>query len=271
MGKLSGETVLITGGARGLGRAYALHLAGLGANVGIIDIDLKSYEEFEAEKALQTADTVMDEVRALGVRSFGVEADVSDYEQVSKAVSEITGELGDISVLICNAGGGLGRPLESRASTMDLAQYRKVIDRNLHGTVYTVTAVAPVMKKNKKGKIITVSSHAGQAAFNNGTYAHYAIAKAGILHYTRLLAHDLGGYNINVNCISPGFISTGRLEQRYEEGRERYLSALALKRFGTPEDCAKAVEFLATDMSDYVTGTVVEVTGGTLNKVTMID
>lgn len=270
MGKLTGETVLITGAARGLGRAYALHLAGLGANVGIIDINLKSYEEFAAEKALQTAETVMDEIRMLGVKSAGAVADVSDKAQVDAAVRQIVAELGDISVLVCNAGGGTGPLNANRASEMDLDQYELVMGRNLNGTIYAVNAVAPMMKKNSRGKIVTVTSHAGQLAISAGAYTHYSIAKAAIIQYTKQLAQDLGEYGITVNCVSPGFIATGRLAEGFKAaGEEKFLNILALKRFGTAEDCAKAVEFLATDLSDYVTGTVVEVTGGSVGRLSL--
>lgn len=270
MGKLSGKNVLITGAARGLGRSYALHLAGLGANVGIIDINLKSYEDFEAEKELLTAETVMDEVRALGVKSAGAVADVSDFEQVQRACDAIVAELGPIDILVCNAGGGTGAMTANAASEIDLEQYHIVMERNMSGTIHTVKAIAPSMKERKTGKIITVTSHVGQAATSSGTYSHYSIAKAGILHYTRLLAQELGPYNITVNAISPGFIATGRMAQGFKAaGEEKFLDALALKRFGTPEECAKVVEFLATDLSDYVTGTCVEVTGGSVGRLTL--
>jgi 3-oxoacyl-[acyl-carrier protein] reductase len=127
-----------------------------------------------------------------------------------------------------------------------------------------------MMKEKRRGKIVTVTSHTGQVAASGGAYAHYGVAKAGILHYTKLLAQDLGEYNINVNCISPGFIATGRMAQGFKTaGEEKFLEALALKRFGTPEDCANVVEFLTTDLSDYVTGTIVEVTGGSVDRLTL--
>ncbi len=270
MGKLDGKVVLITGAARGLGRSYALHLAGLGADIGIIDINLKSYEDFETEAALLTADTVMDEVRALGVRSAGAVADVSDAAQVEAAVQEIVNALGPIDALVCNAGGGTGAMTANLASEMDLEQYHIVMERNLSGTIHTVRAVAPMMKERRCGKIVTVTSHVGQAAVSSGSYAHYSVAKAGILHYNKLLAQELGPYNITVNAISPGFIATGRMAQGFKAvGEDKFLDALALKRFGTPEECAKVVEFLVTDLSDYVTGTCVEVTGGSVGRLTL--
>ena len=268
MGKLTGQTALITGGARGLGRAYALHLAKLGANVGVIDISLRSYQEFQAEADQLTADTVVDELEVLGVKAAGAEADISNEEQVFAAVKKISDELGDISILVTNAGGGMGPLTEGKASEMDLDIFRKVVERNYYGTVYTVNAVAPMMKKNRAGKIVTVASVGGQMANYDGTYAHYSSSKAAVIHYTRLLANELGSYGINANCLAPGYISTARLKTGFDQmGPEKVLQNVSLGRFGTVEDCAKGLEFLVTDMSDYVTGTVLEVNGGTNNKV----
>lgn len=267
MGKLDGINILVTGAARGLGRSYALHLAKLGANIGIIDINLKSYEDFDAEKVLLTAETVMDEVQALGVKSVGAVADISKTEQVREAVDQVIAELGPLDVVVCNAGGGSGSLLDNRASELDMEQYRIVLERNLTGTINTVLAVAPGMKERKSGKIITVTSHAGMAATPTGSYCHYSIAKAAILHYTKLLAQDMGEYNVTVNAIAPGYIATGRMAAGFKAaGEEHFLDGLAMGRFGTPEECAKVIEFLATDLSDYVTGACIEVTGGTLNR-----
>lgn len=268
MGKLSGQTALITGAARGLGRTYALHLAKLGANIGVIDISLRSFQEFQAEADQLTAATVVEEIQALGVKAVGAEADIANREQVFAAVKKISGELGEVSILICNAGGGLGPLTEGKASQMDLDIYQQVVARNMHGTVYTVTAVAPMMKKNQAGKIVTVASVGGQMASFDGTYAHYSMSKAAIIHYTRLLAHELGPYGINVNCIAPGYIGTARLKKGFAAtGEDKFLRNVSLQRFGTPEDCAYGIEFLTTNMSDYVTGHVLEVNGGTNNKV----
>ncbi|HHX36429.1 MAG TPA: SDR family oxidoreductase [Clostridiaceae bacterium] len=270
MSKLAGKVALVTGAARGLGRAYALRLASLGADVGVIDINLKSYEEYKPEADLLTAETVIDEIRNLGVKSVGEEADVSNYEQVLAAVNKIQAKLGNFDILVCNVGGGSGSLNGNLASDMDLDQYHTVLERNLTGTVHTVKAVVPYMKKQDKGKIITVTSHVGQVAFSTGSYAHYASAKAAILHYTKYLAQELGAYNIHVNAISPGFIATARLVEGYKAtGEEAYLNSMAIKRFGTPEECANVVEFLATDLSDYVTGNCVEVTGGTVSRLTV--
>lgn len=146
---------------------------------------------------------------------------------------------------------------------MNLTMLHQVIGRNLYGTVNTVTAVAPMMKKKRYGKIVTVASQAGIQATPDGSYAHYGSAKAGIIMYTKYLAQELGSYGITVNCIAPGYIGTGRLMEDFKKiGIENITKNIALKRIGTPEDCSRVIEFLTTDLSDYVTGTVLDVGGG---------
>jgi 3-oxoacyl-[acyl-carrier protein] reductase len=268
MGKLTGQVALVTGAARGLGRDYALHLASLGAAVGVIDINFHSFEDFKGEAELLTADNVIDELRAMGVPACGATADITDREQVFAAVQKIADELGDISIVITNAGGGMGPPDGNKASSLDWDMYHTVINRNLHGTVYTVNAVVPMMKKNRHGKIVTVASVGGLVTNSDGSYSHYAMAKAAVIHYTHYLAAELGEYNINANCIARGYMATGRLKEQYHQaGEETFLSRSSIKRFGTPEDCSKAVEFLVTDQSDFITGHVLEVSGGVSGRI----
>lgn len=268
MGKLTGKVALVTGAARGLGRDYALHLASLGADVGVIDINFESFKDYEGEARLLTADNVIEELKAKGVRAAGATADITDRVQVFAAVEEIAAELGDISIAVTNAGGGMGPADGNKASSLDWDMYHAVIDRNLHGTVYTVNAVAPMMKKNRYGKIVTIASVGGIVTNSDGSYAHYAMAKAAVIHYTHYLAAELGQYNINANCLAPGYMATGRLIKQYQEaGEETFLSRSSIKRFGTPEDCSKALEFLVTDQSDFVTGQVLEVSGGVSGRV----
>jgi 3-oxoacyl-[acyl-carrier protein] reductase len=118
------------------------------------------------------------------------------------------------------------------------------------------------MKEQKRGKIITVSSHAGQVAVLGGGYAHYGANKAAIAHYTRYLAQELGRYGVNVNCISPGMIGTARVLKLVEGSDDGLMKEIALRRYGTPEDCANVIEFLSTDLSRYVTGAVIPIDGG---------
>jgi 3-oxoacyl-[acyl-carrier protein] reductase len=260
---LEGRCALVTGAGRGLGRAYALQLAAMGADVAVLDIDSRSYRDFAGEEAQMTAGSTADEVEALGRRSIEVEADVADAAAVQAAVDRIESEWGRLDVVVCNAGGGIGSPAESKASTMDLEQFDAVLRRNLYGTVHTCTAVAPIMKAQGSGKIITVSSQAGRRASGDGGYAHYGTAKAAIIMYTKYLAQDLGPHGITANCIAPGFIGTGRLMPLFESvGTERLTRSVAVRRIGTPEDCARVVGFLASPDSDYLTGAIIPIDGG---------
>ena len=266
MGKLDGKVAIVTGAARGLGRAYACRLAGLGARIAVADLNLHSYEEFEAEARDMTGETTVAEIQADGGEALGIELDVTDRDSVETMVAEVVAKWGRVDVLVANAGGGRGRPMDTKASGLDPALLQLVVAMNLFGTVYSCNAVAPVMKEQRSGKIITVSSVAGTAPSADGGYAHYGAAKAAIAHYTRYLAQDLGPYGITANCIAPGVIATGRIMQTVIPGssqsnRDRS-ELVALRRLGTVEDCAKVVEFLATDLSDYVTGAVIPIDGG---------
>jgi 3-oxoacyl-[acyl-carrier protein] reductase len=266
MGKLDGKVAIVTGAARGLGRAYAKRLAGLGAKVAVTDLNLRSYEEFEAEARDMTGDSTVAEIEAMGGTALGIEVDVTDHAAVAGMVARVAEKWGRVDVLVANAGGGRGRPMDTKASNLDPALLRVVVETNLFGTVYTVNAVAPVMKEQRYGKIITVSSVAATGPSVDGGYAHYGAAKAAIAHYTRYLAQDLGPFGITANCIAPGVIATGRIMATVIPGsvqsnRDRS-ELVALRRLGTVEDCAKVVEFLATDLSDYVTGAVIPIDGG---------
>jgi 3-oxoacyl-[acyl-carrier protein] reductase len=211
MSKLDGKVAIVTGAARGLGRAYAKRLAGLGAKLAVADINLRSYEEFEAEAKDMTADSTVAEIESSGGTAIGVEVDVTDHEQVEAMVARVVEKWGQVDVLVANAGGGRGRPVDTKASNLDPTLLQLVTAMNLFGTVYTCNAVAPVMKRQRSGKIITVSSVAGTGPSFDGGYAHYGAAKAAIAHYTRYLTQDLGPFGITANCIAPGVIATGRI------------------------------------------------------------
>lgn len=262
---LLGKTALVTGAGRGLGRAYALHLARLGADIAVLDADLRSYAAFAGESLAMTAETTVDEVKALGRRAFGYEADVSFVPAVDEAISAAARDLGTIDIAVCNAGGGVGTPEETRASEVSDEHFDAVVKRNLYGTVNTCRPVAAIMKAQRSGRIVTVSSQAGRRGSRDGGYAHYGAAKAGIVMYTRYLAQELGPYGITVNCIAPGFIATGRLAEQFERaGVEKIERSIALRRIGTPEDCARVVEFLVGDLGGYVTGALIPVDGGSV-------
>jgi 3-oxoacyl-[acyl-carrier protein] reductase len=263
--KLKGQTALVTGAARGIGRSYALRLARLGADVAVLDVDLQSYRQFEREQEDMTADSTVAEIGGLGRRGIGLTADVSDPAAVTAAVNTLVADWDRIDILVCNAGGGTGRPAETRASEVSAELFDLVVQRNLYGTVNTCRAVVPHMKRHEYGRIVTVSSQAGRRGSSTGGYAHYGTAKAGIQMYTRYLAQELGPFGITVNCVAPGFIATGRLLPMFEaQGVDRVLEQIPLRRLGTPDDCARVVEFLVTDLGGYVTGAVIPVDGGSV-------
>jgi NAD(P)-dependent dehydrogenase (short-subunit alcohol dehydrogenase family) len=260
--KLAGRVALVTGAGRGLGRAYALHLARLGADVVVNDITLRSNEEFGEEL---TAASVPAEIEALGRRSLGIEADVSDKAQVEAMVARIEREFGRLDILVCNAGGALFNQDNLWATTATEETYAKTIGLNLMGTIWCCQAVAPIMKRQRYGKIVTVGSQAGLHSGPKGGGAPYGVAKAGVIHFTRVLAGELGTYNVTVNCIAPGFIMSSRPLKQWaasEAQRQAIAAQTALGRVGVPEDVAKVVEFLVTDLSDYVTGQCIPVCGG---------
>lgn len=262
MGKLDGQVALVTGSGRGLGRAYALHLAQLGADVVINDINLDAAKEYDEEL---TAETVMAEIENFGCRSLGFEVDVTQRDAVFAMVDEIVDKLGRIDILVNNTGGALGQPKSSMASDTEEEYYNYIMEINLSSAVFCCQAVSSPMKEAGYGRIVNVSSQAGLWSAWNGGGMAYSVSKAGGVQYTRLLAAELGPYGINVNCIAPGYILSSRGiagGRNSPETRERLLPQIPLRRMGMPEDCAKVVEFLVTDLSDYVTGQCIPVCGG---------
>jgi NAD(P)-dependent dehydrogenase (short-subunit alcohol dehydrogenase family) len=246
-----------------LGRAYALRLADLGADVAVNDIRLDAHQEFEEELE---ADSVVEEVRTRGRRSLGLEADVTDRVQVAEMIERVLADFGRLDILVNNAGGML-RPIEDSTAALESEEdFRFIMDVNFLSTVHCCQLAAEPMKRLGRGKIINVSSQAGLRANSSGTMAAYCTAKSAIVEYTRLLAAELGPFGINVNCIAPGLIITSRAMAQFgrhlPENQEKAAAGIPLRRLGYPEDCARVVEFLATDLSDYVTGQCIPVCGG---------
>lgn len=261
MTALDGNTAIVTGGARGIGRSYALRLADEGANVAVADLDLRSYEEYEEERARMASETVVREIENAGVDAMGAEVDVTDPHAVEHFVDSVVETFGTVDIVVANAGGGDGPMADTYASTLSPEYLQATVERNLYGTVYTCVAAASPMKAQGSGRIITVASQAGRSVLDGGTYAHYGAAKAAVIIYTKYLAADLASDGITVNAVAPGYIDTGKLRAGIDD-RSAIEAKIPMGRLGDPDDCANIISFLASPEADYVTGAVIPVDGG---------
>jgi len=242
---LEGKTALVTGANRGIGRAIALTFAKEGANIAFTDL---AYDE--NSKSLE------EECNKLGVKAKMFPSDASKFDQVELAVNKIIEQFGTIHVLVNNA----GITKDTLLMRMTREQWDTVIAVNL-GSVFNFTkAVQMAMLKQKEGSIINISSVVGVAG--NAGQANYAASKAGIIGFTKSMAKELGARNIRCNALAPGFIMTDMTNVLPEDIRENWIKTVPLKRAGTPDDVAKAALFLASDLSSYITGQVINVCGG---------
>jgi NAD(P)-dependent dehydrogenase (short-subunit alcohol dehydrogenase family) len=260
--KLQGKVAVVTGAARGLGRAYALRLASLGADVAIIDIHLDGAAEF-GERL--NAPSVPAEIEQMGRRSLGIEADLAQRQPAFEAIQRAHAALGRIDILVNNAGGAITPADRSLASITPEEDTRLLMDANFMSAVHCCQAVTPVMKGQRGGVIVNISSQSGITTYNQGLLAAYAAAKAAVTHYTRYLAAELGPHGIRANCLAPGVMLTARVAAQAAArgiGTDAEATKIPLRRLGQVEDCAGVLEFLVTDLSQYVTGQVISVCGG---------
>jgi 3-oxoacyl-[acyl-carrier protein] reductase len=238
-------------------------LASLGADIGAIDLNFAGSDN----GYLASAQSLAEEVRAKGVRFVSFEGDLAQRKTALEAIEAIVKDLGRIDILVNNAGGAITPVERSLPSTSPDEDNFKLFDANLWSTVHCCQAVAPIMKAQSSGSIINTSSVAGHAAAAGGRLALYGAAKAAVTHYTRSLAAELGPNGIRVNCIAPGIIMTPRVKAQSGArgiGVESELRGIPLRRFGEAEDCAGVIEFLASDLSRYITGECITVSGGAL-------
>jgi NAD(P)-dependent dehydrogenase (short-subunit alcohol dehydrogenase family) len=259
---LRGKAAIVTGAARGLGRAYALRLARLGADIAVIDRDLDGAAAFG--EAL-SAPSVAEEIQGIGRRAIGIEADLGRSGTGAGMAARVLELFGRIDILVNNAGGLLTPVERSRASVIEDADIQAIFDANLTSAIQCCRAVVPAMRAQGSGVIVNMASTAGISTAVGGLMAHYAAAKAAVVHYTRHLAAELGPDGIRVNCIAPGIVMTARVAAQAQArgvGTAADLAAIPLGRFGTTEDCAGVLEFLTSDLSAYVTGQCISVCGG---------
>jgi NAD(P)-dependent dehydrogenase (short-subunit alcohol dehydrogenase family) len=261
MDKLKGKVAIVTGGAGGIGRAYALRLALLGADVAIVDIDLGVAARFGETL---TAASVMEEVKALGGRSIGIEADLSQQARAADAIEQIARAMGRIDILVNNAGGAITPIDRSRPSEAPFEDTEKLFAVNFYSMVHCCQAAVPHLRK-QGGAIVNVATNGVDRTPAGGRLAMYNSSKAAVVRYTESLAVELGPDGIRVNCISPGIIESARIKAQAAArnlGTDVQAKANPLRRLGTPEDCAGALEFFVTDLSRYVTGECMRVSGG---------
>ena len=239
------KIALITGGSRGIGLACALELAKAGCDIIINDI-------CEAEKA----QSALDEIKACGVNAYFYQFDVSNDEQVQAAVDKMIAEHGKIDVLLNNA----GITKDGLFVRMDMEQWERVIKINLTSAYCVTHAVIKHMMKARQGSIINMSSIVGR--HGNAGQANYSASKAGMIALAKSIAQELGSRGIRANAIAPGFIMTAMTDALSEEVKAEWCKKIPLRRGGTPEDVANIATFLASDMSSYVSGQVIQVDGG---------
>ena len=242
---LEGKVAVVTGAARGIGKAIALKFASEGADVAFTDLAID-----DNAKATEA------EIAAYGVRAKGYASNAANYDDTHNVIAEIMKDFGRIDVLVNNA--GITR--DGLMMRMDEKQWDMVINVNLKSAFNFIHAVTPIMMRQKGGSIINMASVVGVSG--NAGQSNYSASKAGMIGLAKSIAKELGSRGIRANAIAPGFIITDMTAQLTEEVRDAWAKLIPLRRGGTPEDVANVATFLASDISSYVTGQVIHCCGG---------
>ena len=245
MGLLDGKTALVTGATRGIGRAIALKFAAEGADVA-----------FTYRSQDEAAQTLQAELETMGVRAKAYKSDAASFEDAHNVVADAKETFGRIDILVNNA----GITKDGLMMRMDEAAWDAVIGTNLKSAFNFIHACTPVMARQRSGSIINMSSVVGVSG--NAGQCNYSASKAGLIGLSKSIAKEMGPRGIRSNCIAPGFIATDMTEALPENLRQEWEKQIPLRRGGQPEDVAKVALFLASDLSSYVTGQVINCCGG---------
>jgi 3-oxoacyl-[acyl-carrier protein] reductase len=245
MRPLSGRVAIVTGGSRGIGRAIVRALCRAGADCA-----------FTYASNGSLAEALAKEVQELGRRALPLRLDVCDFEGAKVLVGKVKEEFGRLDILVNNAGITRDKSL----MMMSREEWTSVIDTDLTGVFNTTRACIITFLKQKSGKVVNISSASGVHPLPG--QVNYAAAKAGVIGFTRSLAKEVAPYNIRVNAVAPGFIDTDMTSEFQEKDRKRLYDRIPLGRFGTPEEVARVVLFLAGEESEYITGEVIQIDGG---------
>jgi 3-oxoacyl-[acyl-carrier protein] reductase len=242
---LEGKVALVTGAARGIGKAIALKYAQEGANVAFTDLVID-----------ENGENTKKEIEAYGVKALAIASNAASFEEAHAAVEQVVKEFGRLDILVNNA----GITKDGLMMRMSEAQWDAVIAVNLKSAFNFVHAVTPVMMRQRSGSIINMSSVVG--VHGNAGQCNYSASKAGMIGLAKSIAQELGSRGVRANAIAPGFIITEMTAQLPDEVKKEWASKIPLRRGGTPEDIANVATFLASDLSSYVTGQVISVCGG---------
>ena len=242
---LKGKNVIVTGATRGIGREIALSLAQNGANIAM------NYRNLNSE-----VEDLINEIKSFGVDALAIKCDVSITEEVDNFVKEVKSHYNTIDVLVNNA----GITKDGLILRMKEEDFDDVLDVNLKGTFNTTKSVSSIMVRQKYGKIINISSVVGIAG--NAGQCNYAASKAGVIGFSKSVARELASRNINVNVVAPGYINTDMTKNLPDKVKEEIIKSIPMKKIGDPKEVANLVLFLSSNLSDYITGQVINVDGG---------
>ena len=244
MGLLNGKVALITGAARGSGKAIALRYAAEGADVAFTDLVIN-----------EAAEQTIKELEAFGHKVKGYASNAADFAQTQEVVDQVMADFGHIDILVNNA----GITKDGLMLRMSEAQWDAVINVNLKSAFNFIHAVVPVMARQRAGSIINMSSVVGVSG--NAGQCNYSASKAGLIGLAKSIAKEMGPRGIRANCIAPGFIISDMTKALPDEVREQWMKTIPLRRGGTPEDVANVALFLGSELSSYVSGQVIHVCG----------